>query len=160
MNIGQAAAVSGVSAKMIRYYESVGLVPSAERRPSNYRSYSARDLHRLQFIRRARDLGFPVERIRDLLKLWSDRNRCSSEVKAVAEAHITELEAKIGQMREMADVLHRLADACEGDDRPECPIIRGLEGTLGAAVPPNQGGGNTPQRRTAPARAPVAPPAS
>lgn len=128
MNIGQAAARSGVSAKRIRYYESVGLVPSAERLASNYRRYSADDVHRLEFIRRARDLGFAVERIRDLLKLWSDRNRASSEVKAVAQAHIAELEAKIGQMREMADVLHRLADACEGNDRPDCPIIRGLEG--------------------------------
>ncbi len=130
MNIGQAAAASGVSAKMIRYYESVGLIPSAERRASNYRRYVGEDVDRLQFVRRARDLGFPVDRIRDLLKLWSDRNRCSSEVKAVAQIHIEELEAKISQLREMADVLHRLADACEGDSRPECPIIRGLEGSL------------------------------
>ena len=87
MQIGQAARASGVSAKMIRHYESIGLVPSAERQASNYRDYDAADLHRLRFVRRSRELGFSIERIRDLLKLWSDRNRCSSEVKAIALAH-------------------------------------------------------------------------
>jgi Cu(I)-responsive transcriptional regulator len=130
MQIGQAATTSGVSAKMIRHYEVIGLIPSADRRTSNYRDYNALDVHRLTFIRRARDLGFSMERIRELLKLWSDRNRCSSEVKTIALAHIAEMETKIIHMREMADLLHSLAGACEGNDRPECPIIRSLEGSL------------------------------
>jgi Cu(I)-responsive transcriptional regulator len=128
MRIGQAAAASGVSAKMIRHYESIELVPSADRLSSNYRLYTSTDVHRFRFIHRARSLGFSVERIRELLKLWSDRNRCSSEVKRIALAHVAELEARIAQMRDMAAVLHGLADACEGDARPECPILRGLEG--------------------------------
>ena len=129
MNIGQAAAASGVTAKMIRYYEGVGLIPSARRASSNYRHFSPEDVHRLRFIRRARELGFSVERIRDLLKLWSDRHRQSADVKAIALAHVAELETKIAQMREMAATLHVLADACEGDHRPECPIIEDLEST-------------------------------
>lgn len=128
MQIGQAAAASGVSAKMIRHYEVIGLIPSAGREASNYRAYDRADLHRLRFIRRARDLGFSIDRIRDLLKLWSDRNRCSSEVKAIALAHVAELDARITHMREMATMLHELADACEGNNRPDCPIIRSLEG--------------------------------
>ena len=130
MNIGRAAAGSGVSAKMIRHYEEIGLVPAPARQPSNYRDYDDDDVHRLKFIRRARDLGFPISRIRGLLKLWSDRNRSSSEVKAIALAHVAELEGKIAHMREMADALHGLADACEGDERPDCPIIQDLEGRL------------------------------
>ncbi|MCW6511873.1 Cu(I)-responsive transcriptional regulator [Lichenifustis flavocetrariae] len=129
MQIGQAAKASGVTAKMIRHYEAIGLVPSAGRQPSNYRDYDDADVHRLRFIRRSRDLGFPMDRIRDLLKLWSDRHRSSSEVKAIALAHVAEMETRIAHMREMADVLHALADACEGNGRPECPIIRGLEGS-------------------------------
>ncbi|WP_131116394.1 Cu(I)-responsive transcriptional regulator [Lichenihabitans psoromatis] len=129
MQIGQAAKASGVTAKMIRHYEVIDLIPSATRQDSNYRSYSTTDVHRLKFIRRARDLGFPLNRIRELLTLWSDRNRCSSEVKAIAQAHIAELETKIEHMRDMAGALHGLADACEGDDRPECPIMDGLGGS-------------------------------
>jgi Cu(I)-responsive transcriptional regulator len=128
MQIGRAAKASGVTAKMIRHYEGIGLIPSADRVGSNYRSYGPEDVHRLQFVRRARALGFSMDQIRGLLKLWSDRNRCSSEVKAIAMAHVAEMEAKITHMREMSDALHRLAEACEGDDRPECPIIRSLEG--------------------------------
>jgi Cu(I)-responsive transcriptional regulator len=129
MQIGQAAKASGVTAKMIRHYEVIDLIPSAARQDSNYRSYSMTDVHRLKFIRHARDLGFSINRIRDLLKLWSDRNRSSSEVKAIALAHIAELETKIEHMREMADVLHNLAEACEGNDRPECPIMNSLGGS-------------------------------
>ena len=129
MQIGQAAKVSGVSAKMIRHYEEIGLVPSSGRRGNSYRDYSHADVHRLQFVRRARDLGFSIERIRDLLRLWSDAARSSAEVKALALEHVNELEARIIRMREMADTLHELADACEGSSRPECPIIRNLEGT-------------------------------
>jgi MerR family copper efflux transcriptional regulator len=138
MQIGQAALASGVSAKMIRHYEAIGLIPSADRRASNYRDYDADDVHRLRFIRRARDLGFSIERIRDLMKLWSDRNRSSADVKAIALAHVADMEAKITQLREMADTLRDLARACEGNDRPDCPIIEGLEGGLAAAAP---GGG-------------------
>lgn len=130
MNIGQASANCGVTAKMIRHYEVIGLIPSAIRQASNYRSYTTEDVNRLQFIRRARDLGFSIDRVGDLLRLWSDRNRSSSEVKAIALAHVAELEIKIGHLREMADLLRSLANACEGNDRPECPIIRGLEGGL------------------------------
>ena len=133
MNIGQAAANSALTAKMIRHYEEIGLIPSPSRQASNYRDYDQADVHRLRFIRRARDLGFSIDRIRDLLKLWSDRNRCSSEVKAIAMAHVAELEVKIEHMREMARTLHGLADACEGDERPECPIIRDLEGAVSTA---------------------------
>lgn len=133
MNIGQAAASSGVTAKMIRYYEEVGLIPSAQRASSNYRHFTPEDVHRLRFVRRARELGFSVERIRDLLKLWSDRRRHSADVKAIALAHVAELETKIAQMREMATALHVLADACEGDHRPECPIIEDLEHTMSGA---------------------------
>lgn len=128
MQIGSAAKASGVTAKMIRHYEVIGLIPSADRMDSNYRSYSSEDVHRLQFVRRARALGFSMDHICELLKLWGDRNRCSSEVKAIALAHVADMETKILHLREMADTLHRLADACEGDDRPGCPIIKSLEG--------------------------------
>jgi Cu(I)-responsive transcriptional regulator len=134
MQIGEAAKASGVSAKMIRHYEVIELIPSADRQSSNYRSYLPEDVHRLRFIRRARDLGFSIDRIRNLLKLWSDRNRCSSDVKTIALAHVAEMEARIAHMREMADMLNDLANACEGDNRPECPIIRGLEGSLTSAL--------------------------
>lgn len=128
MQIGEAARALEVSAKMIRHYEAIGLIPSVGRRDSNYRVYTRTDIHRLRFIRRARKLGFSVDRIRELLRLWGDRNRSSSEVKAIALAHIAELETRIEEMREMAATLHQLADGCEGNQRPECPIIRGLEG--------------------------------
>lgn len=127
MQIGQAAAVSGVSAKMIRHYEHIGLIAPPDRRDSNYRVYAAEDVHRLRFIRRARDLGFSIHRIRDLLRLWSDRDRASAEVKTIAIAHLAELERKIAAMRDMADTLRRLADACAGGTRPDCPILHGLE---------------------------------
>ena len=128
MQIGQAAKASGISAKMIRHYEAIGLLPAAGRRDSGYRDYSNTELHKLQFIRRARDLGFSIDQIRMLLKLWSDRNRSNTEVKALALAHVAELEEKVKHLREMSDVLSHLAEACDGDGRPECPIIRGLEG--------------------------------
>ncbi|WP_018262946.1 Cu(I)-responsive transcriptional regulator [Methylobacterium sp. WSM2598] len=133
MNIGQAAQASGVSAKMIRYYESIGLVPPAGRRESGYRDYGPADLHRLGFIRRARDLGFSVERIRLLLELWSDQGRSNAEVKAIALTHINELEERAKQLQEMAGALRALANACDGDGRPDCPIIQGLEAGGAAA---------------------------
>ena len=127
MNIGQASRASGVAAKMIRYYESIDLIPRSARRESGYRDYSAHDVHRLGFIRRARDLGFPVERIRVLLALWSDRDRSNAEVKKIALAHIAELEERARHLHQMADTLRHLAAACDGDGRPDCPIIAGLE---------------------------------
>lgn len=130
MNIGQAAKASGVSAKMIRYYESIGLVPLPARRDSGYRDYGPPDVHRLGFVRRARDLGFSIDQIRDLLRLWSDRDRSSAAVKAIALEHVTALRRRARALTDMADALKHLAAACEGDERPECPIIKGLEGTL------------------------------
>lgn len=132
MQIGQAAASSGVSVKMIRHYESIGLVPSADRRANSYRDYSGHDVHRLRFIRRARSLGFPIERIRELLRLWSDRGRSNAEVKAIALQHVAELEKRAAELRTMADTLHHLAEACDGTGRPECPILSDLEGSAPA----------------------------
>ena len=130
MQIGEAARASGVSAKMIRHYEAIGLVPAADRRSSNYRDYSHDDVHRLGFIRRARDLGFSMDEIRDLLRLWGDGSRSSADVKALTLRHIAELDAKIALLMEMRQTLSGLADACDGDHRPNCPIIAGLEGSL------------------------------
>jgi Cu(I)-responsive transcriptional regulator len=128
MNIGQASAASGVSTKMIRYYESIGLVPPADRRKSGYRDYGSADVHRLRFIRRARDLNFSLDQIADLLRLWSDRHRSNAEVKAIALQHVAELNERAKHLNEMANALKHLASACEGNGRPECPIIEGLEG--------------------------------
>jgi Cu(I)-responsive transcriptional regulator len=136
-NIGQAAAVTGVSAKMIRHYESIGLIPSAERTDAGYRMYSADELETLRFIRRSRDLGFSIERIRELLALWRDRGRASAEVKRIALAHVAELEAKMRQLGAMADTLRHLSEHCHGDSRPHCPILRDLghHTEVGAPVP-------------------------
>jgi Cu(I)-responsive transcriptional regulator len=128
MQIGEVARRSGVSAKMIRHYEAIGLVPAPDRRDSNYRDYGHHDLHRLGFVRRARDLGFSMDEIRDLLRLWGDRQRSSADVKRLAEAHIAELDGKIRLLAEMRQTLSGLAEACDGDDRPDCPIIDGLAG--------------------------------
>ena len=130
MNIGQASRASGVSAKMIRYYESIDLIPRCARRESGYREYGPVDVHRLAFIRRARDLGFTIDRIRDLLRLWSSGDRSSAEVKAIALEHVAELKQRARHLNEMAEALKQLASACEGDHRPECPIIKGLEGEI------------------------------
>lgn len=135
MQIGEAAKATGVSAKMIRHYEAIGLVPAADRRDSNYRDYGHHDLHRLGFIRRARDLGFSMEEIRDLLRLWADQSRSSADVKAMALTHITELEDKIALLQEMRETLSTLADACDGDHRPDCPIIASLEGSSAVHEP-------------------------
>jgi MerR family copper efflux transcriptional regulator len=126
MNIGQAAAASGVSAKMIRHYESVGLFPEAARTESGYRQYTAREINTLRFIRQSRDLGFSVEQIRELLGLWQNRRRPSRQVKALAEAHIKELEQKLQELQAMKATLEHLAHCCHGDDRPDCPIIESL----------------------------------
>ncbi len=126
MNIGEAAAASGVSAKMIRYYEQIGLIPAARRTGSGYRVYADADVHTLRFIHRARNLGFPVNRMRELLALWQDRNRASANVKAVALAHIDELERKIRELETMRETLRHLAHNCHGDQRPDCPILADL----------------------------------
>lgn len=126
MNIGKAAQATGVSAKMIRYYEAQGLIRPADRTEGNYRDFSERDLNDLRFIRRARGLGFSIEEIARLLSLWRDDARPSREVKALAEKHVADLDARIREMREMADTLRHLAHCCAGDDRPDCPILSGL----------------------------------
>lgn len=126
MNIGQAARASGVSAKMIRYYESVGLTAPTVRTDANYRSFSDRDVEALRFIKRARDLDFPVAEIGRLLSLWRDRGRCSREVKTIAQQHVADLEARIARMQAMAASLRRLAEDCAGDEGPDCPILSEL----------------------------------
>ena len=128
MNIGMAAKASGVSAKMIRYYEATGLIPQAGRTGSGYRAYTDKDVHKLRFVRRARDLGFSVEQIGTLLKLWEDRSRSSSDVKRVALAHVESLRERALRLEEMAATLQHLADHCRGNDRPDCPIIEELAG--------------------------------
>jgi MerR family transcriptional regulator, copper efflux regulator len=133
MNIGEAARASGVSAKMLRYYESIDLIPPAQRSSSGYRTYGAREVDTLRFIRRARDFGLPMDRVRLLVGLWRDRGRPSREVKDIALAQVSELEAKIAELTAMKDALAALAAACHGDDHPECPILADLEGV--AATP-------------------------
>jgi Cu(I)-responsive transcriptional regulator len=126
LTIGEASAASGVSAKMIRYYESIGLVRPATRTESNYRTYDGRAIETLRFVARARHLGFSMEEIGLLLELWQDRARASADVKALAVKHIGELEARIAAMTAMKATLEHLAERCHGDDRPDCPIIEGI----------------------------------
>jgi MerR family transcriptional regulator, copper efflux regulator len=128
MTIGQAAKSSAVSAKMIRHYESIGLLPKAQRTESGYRLYDETDVHSLRFIQRARSLGFPLETIRTLLALWRNRRRSSAQVKDLAERHIADLERKIAEMQAMVRTLKHLAHHCHGDDRPDCPILDDLAG--------------------------------
>lgn len=136
MNIGEAAAASGVSAKMIRYYEQNGLIPPAGRTASGYRAYSHADVHRLRFVRRARDLGFSMAEIGALLGLWADRSRQSADVKRIARTHIAELRAKIDGLEQMTATLQTLIDCCAGDQRPDCPILADLEGHAGPGPAP------------------------
>jgi Cu(I)-responsive transcriptional regulator len=126
MNIGQASAASGVSQRMIRHYEKIGLIPAPPRRDSGYRDYSDADLGRLRFVAHARDLGFPIEEIRSLLGLWSDQSRSSADVKALATARTEELGRKAKALEQMRSTLLDLANCCHGDDRPDCPIIERL----------------------------------
>ncbi|ARC37409.1 Cu(I)-responsive transcriptional regulator [Paracoccus yeei] len=142
MNIGQAARTSGVSAKMIRYYEQIGLVPPAARTGAGYRDYSDSDVHVLRFVRQSRDLGFPVADIANLLSLWRDQTRHSAEVRQIASAHVETLERKIREMQEMVDTLRDLIGACHGDQRPDCPILNRLEAPpLGGPAPVRRGSG-------------------
>ena len=135
MNIGEVARASGVSAKMIRYYEETGLIPKAERSTAGYRHYLESDVHTLRFVRRARDLGFSVEGIAELLALWRDRSRASAQVKALSLAHLATLQRKIADLQAMAATLSALADHCEGDARPDCPIIDDLALGCGHQAP-------------------------
>ena len=129
MNIGEAARASGVSAKMIRYYEQIGLITPAHRTEASYRTYGDADIHTLRFIRGARDLGFSVEQMRSLLALWHDRSRASADVKAIALDHIAELERKQAAIAAMTATLRHLASHCHGDHRPDCPILDGFAET-------------------------------
>ena len=126
MNIGQAASASGISAKMIRHYESINLIKQSTRTDAGYRIYNDSDLHTLRFIKRGRLLGFSLDRIRDLLSLWNDTHRASADVKAIALTHVAELEKRINELSEMRDTLQNLAQSCSGDARADCPILRGL----------------------------------
>ena len=134
MNIGQAAADSGVSAKMIRHYEQVGLFAQPARTEAGYRRYTPAEVHTLRFIRRARDLGFSIAQIGELVGLWQDRARPSRQVKALAQAHIDALERKVQALLAMKATLGHLVHCCHGDDRPECPILDGLAEDGGAVA--------------------------
>ena len=135
MNIGQAATASGISAKMLRYYESIGLIRAPTRTGSNYRVYTAEDVRTLRFIHRARAFGFPIERIRQLVGLWQ-HHRPSREVKDLALAHVAELDKRIGELVAMRDALRGLAECCHGDATPDCPILHDLESEAGVHLPP------------------------
>ena len=126
MYIGQASKASGVSTKMIRYYDEIGLVRPVSRTDSNYREYEDRELNELRFIKRARGLGFSMAEITVLRSLWRDRQRPSREVKAIADRHLADLDARIREMQAMADTLRHLSHCCAGDDRPDCPILADL----------------------------------
>jgi MerR family copper efflux transcriptional regulator len=126
MDIGRASRASGVSAKMMRHYESIGLLPKAVRTQANYRVYGPNDVHTLRFIKRARDLGFSMEQIRELLGLWQSKSRSSAAVKKIARAHVDELKGKIAELQGMVKTLEHLMHHCHGDHRPECPILEDL----------------------------------
>ena len=128
MNIGEAAAASGVSAKMIRHYEELGLVPRVARTPAGYRVYGENDVHVLRFVRRARDLGFSMKEIQALLGLWKNRRRASGDVKRLVEKHVADLDQRIAEMQAMRRTLTSLALHCHGDRRPDCPILDDLSG--------------------------------
>lgn len=138
MNIGQAAKATGISAKMIRHYEAVGLLAPALRSDAGYRQYADADVHSLRFVRHARDLGFSIQEIGELLSLWHDRGRPSRQVKALAQAHIEELRRKAQELLAMTATLEHLVHCCHGDDRPDCPILESLaaEGPAGTMPRP------------------------
>ena len=126
LNIGQAAARSGVSAKMVRHYESLGLLPTVHRSDAGYRQYGEKEVHTLRFIRRARALGFSMAEIAELLKLWQNKRRASADVKRIAMAHVADLERRIAEMEAMKQTLGHLAHCCQGNSRPDCPILTEL----------------------------------
>lgn len=127
MNIGNVAARSGLPPKTIRYYERIGLIPSADRLANGYRTYTDIDLHTLQFIKRARSLGFSVEEVRSLLELWRDNGRSTAAVRGIAKKHLRALERKIAELKSMRRILADLIERCQGDDRPDCPILADFE---------------------------------
>lgn len=141
MNIGEAATESGVSARMIRHYESVGLLPAAARTSAGYRQYTPTDVHMLRFIRHSRELGFSIDQIHELLSLWQNRTRRSREVKALVRAHVQELNQKLDSLQAVKTALENLARCCRGDDRPDCPIIEAL-----AKGPSKVAAGASPRR--------------
>ncbi len=126
MNIGDAAKISGVNAKLIRHYESIGVIPKATRTESGYRSYSETDIHILSFVKRSRNLGFSMKEIKKLVSLWKNKSRTSSEVKSMATKHIDEMEKKISELQSVVKTLKHLSKNCHGDDRPDCPILSDL----------------------------------
>ncbi|MET0961526.1 MAG: Cu(I)-responsive transcriptional regulator [Noviherbaspirillum sp.] len=134
MNIGEAASASGVTAKMIRYYEGRGLIPGAARKDSGYRQFNERDVQTLRFIRRARDLGFSLDRIGTLLALWGDQGRRSSDVRALARQYMGELDRDIANLQAIREQLAQLEEHCHGDSRPDCPILDGLAQPAGASA--------------------------
>lgn len=156
MNIGEAAKATGVSAKMIRHYESIGVMPRPPRTPSGYRRYDAADIRRLTFIRRARAAGFGTSDIRKLLSLWQDQRRPAREVRRIAQAHLGQIEAQMEELRAVAAALGHLLDHCRGDERPDCPILESLgakapdDDTL-AALPRTRSRRPVPPRRKRPA---------
>jgi Cu(I)-responsive transcriptional regulator len=130
VNIGEAARLSGVSAKMVRHYESLGLLPRVNRTDSGYRQYSEPDVHVLRFIKRSRELGFSMDEIAELVSLWQNRRRASGSVKRIAQRHATELALRIEAMQSVQRTLQHLIHCCHGDDRPDCPILDDLSGTM------------------------------
>lgn len=143
MDIGAASRESGVSVKMMRHYESIGLLPRAARTLANYRVYGPNDVHTLRFIRRARNLGFSMEQIRELVGLWKSKSRSSAAVKKIARVHVDELKVKIAELQGMVKTLEHLGHHCHGDHRPECPILDDLAGRRARATSP----GNSAARR-------------
>ncbi len=138
VNIGEAARRSGVSARMVRHYEGLGLLPPVARTESGYRQYGEADIHTLRFIKRARELGFSMEEIAELVGLWHDRQRASASVKRVAQRHLGELDTRIAAMQAMRSTLAHLVHCCKGDARPDCPILEDLAGAT-PVLPTNTG---------------------
>jgi len=151
MTIGMAAQASGISAKMLRHYESLGLLPPVARTDSGYRLYRPDDVNTLRFIRRARDLGFSMAEIAELVSLWQDHERASAQVKQIAQRHVDDLNQRIAAMQDMQRSLQRLLHDCHGDSRPECPILDGLAGRLPPAAQAGQPSG---EERTTSAASP------
>lgn len=127
MNIGELAQMSEVNSKMIRRYEENGIIPKANRSLSGYRQYSEKDVHVLKFVKRARELGFSMKDVKQLLSLWKNKSRSSAQVKSVALKHKVELEKKLKEIQEMVNTINNLVKHCHGDDRPDCPILSELE---------------------------------
>ncbi len=144
MTIGEAARASGISTKMIRHYEAIGLLSRSRRSPSGYRVYERNDIHTLRFIRQARDTGFSTPEIKRLLSLWEDRGRPAGEARRLAVQHLEALEAKIAELRAMAATLDHLVELCQGDGRPECPILDALAGDADCCPHPHSEGAESP----------------